>query len=782
MSNQSNYSYVPYQVVDSDSINLRAVLFRYLRNWYWFLLSIGITAGAAYVYLRYQPAAYKSQASVLIKDEKKGIDQDNLLKELEIFAPKKVVENEIEILKSYTLMERVVKTLDLNVAYFHDTPYGKREVYEKVPVRLLVERATPALYTDFLSLSFPSNHTVKINDQIYPINTSVQTPYGRLRIFAKGAVGSGTEPLYIQVNQQTALVNELLKSLKAEPTSKASTVIVLSVETAVPAKGEAILNELIAAYNAAAVMDKNLVAANTLKFIEDRLLLISGELAQVEKGVEVYKSAQGITDLSAQAQGFLQTVQQNDAQLNQVNVQLGAIKDLENYITRQPGNRGGTPATLGLSDPTLLALIENVTKLEAQREQLSRTTPEQNPIFQTLDSQIRSAKASIAENVATMKAMLTTAQRQYTANNNRMEQVIRTIPSKERALMDITRQQAIKNNLYTYLLQKREETAVSFASTISDSRTIDVARSDIKPVKPNKQMIFLLFAFVGMMIPVAVIAGRDSLNNRIMRRTDVESSTHVPILGEVVKKRQPEAIVVVSRSQSIIAEQIRTLRTNLQFLRDTPEGSQVLLFTSSISGEGKSFVSLNLGASLALVGRRTVILEMDLRKPRLRQSLGFTWEGTGISNYLIGEATLDEILQVVPGTEGYYLIPSGPLPPNPAELLSSPRLGKLIAELRLRFDYIVIDAPPIGLVTDAQLMAPFADATLYLVRHDVTPKNHLKMIETLYQEKRFNRLNIVLNAVGDTESEYYSYGYKGKGYSYGETKKTNMLNRLLAKA
>ncbi len=783
MSNQSNYSYVPYQVLDSDNINLRAVLFRYLRNWYWFVLSIGITAGAALLYLRYQPAAYKSQASVLIKDEKKGIDQDNVLKELEIFAPKKVVENEIEILKSYTLMERVVKKLDLNVTYLHDTPYGKREVYGWVPIRLLVEKATPALYTDFLTLSFPSNGTVKINDQIYPINTSVQTPYGRLRVFAKGAVGSGTEPLHVQVNEQATLINDLLKSLKAEPTSKASTVIVLSVETAVPAKGEAILNELINVYNQAAVMDKNLVAANTLKFIEDRLLLISGELATVEKGVEVYKSAQGITDLSAQAQGFLSTVQENDAQLNQVNVQLGALNDLEEYIHKQPGNRGGTPATLGLSDPTLLALIGNVTQLEAQREQLSRTTPEQNPLFQTLDGQIKAAKASIAENVATMKTMLTTTRQQYVANNNRMEQVIRTIPTKERALMDITRQQAIKNNLYTYLLQKREETAVSFASTISDSRTIDVARSDVKPVKPNKQMIFLLFAFVGLMIPVAVIASRDSLNNRIMRRTDVESNTHVPILGEVVKKRQPEAIVVVSRSQSIIAEQIRTLRTNLQFLRDAPEGSQVLLFTSSISGEGKSFVSLNLGASLALVGRRTVILEMDLRKPRLRHSLGFTWEGTGISNYLIGEATLDEILQPVPGTEGYYLIPSGPLPPNPAELLSSPRLEKLISELRLRFDYIVIDAPPIGLVTDAQLMAPFADATLYMVRHDVTPKNHLKMIETLYQEKRFNRLNIVLNAVGDNESEYYSYGYKGNGYNYGEgPKKKNILDRIRAKA
>ncbi|WP_460995013.1 GumC family protein [Spirosoma harenae] len=769
MNNPSNnYTYVPYQTVNADAVNLRAIVFRYLRNWYWFVISTFLLIAAAYIFLRYQPPVYKSTASLLVTDEKKGIDAENMLKELEMFAPKKVVENEIEILKSYTLMDKVAKQLNLNVLYFEDTPYGKREIYEKSPIRLIIEQAKPALYDeDFLTIRFLDSHSVSINDKSYPLNTSVQTPYGRLRVFSRRSVNSQTNPLYIKTIGQTTLVNELVEDLKAEPTSKASTVISLSLETNVADKGEAILNRLIDVYNEAAVIDKNRVAANTLNFIEDRLTLISGELATVEKGVEAYKSSQGITDLSTQAQTFLQTVQQNDTQLSQVNVQLGALNDLERYISQQPGNRGGTPATLGLSDPILLGLIENMTKLEAQRDQLARTTSEMNPLLQTIDSQIKSTKSSITENVATMKEMLSTAKKQYTATNAKMEGVIRTIPKKERILMDITRQQAIKNNLYTYLLQKREETAVSFASTIADSRTIDAARSNEKPVKPNKPIIYLLFALGGLLVPIGVIASKDAMNNRIMRRKDVEESTHVPILGEVVKKQQSEAIVVASRSQSIIAEQIRALRTNLQFLRENREGSQVLLFTSSISGEGKSFVSLNLGASLALVGKRTVILEMDLRKPRLRESLAGFPVGLGLSNYLIGEATLSQVVQPIPDQENYFIITSGPLPPNPSELLSGPRLEQLISELREHFDYVVIDAPPIGLVTDAQVIAPFADATLFMVRHDVTPKNYLKMIETLYQEKRFNKLNIVMNAVGDGDEQYYSYGYRGNGYGYG---------------
>jgi capsular exopolysaccharide synthesis family protein len=757
---ENAYSYMPYQVYSNEQPNLRVVLLRYLKHWKWFVLSLLLAGAGAYVYLLYQTPIYKIQASLLIKDDKKGLDGENILKEMDILKPKKTVENEIEIIKSYTLMDKVVNHLDLDVQYFRPTATIDEEVYGGLPIRLVVERPTSALYENKLQLTFIDGNRVQINDQIYPVNQSIKTPYGRLRLFARQPVKASMKPIKVQVSPRTETVNNYLKSLTVETTSKASTVLQITLEEAVPAKGEALLKQLIDEYNQAAVVDKNLVAASTLDFIEERLKLISGELTTVEKDVEQYKTTQGITDLSMQAQVFLETVQANDTQLNQVTIQLNSLNDIENYINSKSTSRGTTPGTLSLSDPVLVGLVTKVSELELQRDMLARTTPERNPLLQSLDSQIKSTKEGIAENIQNTKKQLTSTRNQLSSTNRRLEGMVRTVPHKERALLNITRQQAIKNNLYTYLLQKREETALSYASTLPDSRTVDLPRHETDPIKPVRKMTFMLFGLVGLLLPIGAMAARDAMNNRVRRRADVEQASQVPILGEVVESDGSKALVVVSKSRSVIAEQIRALRTNLQFLRSNQTGSQVLLFTSSISGEGKSFMSLNLGASLALVDRPTVILEMDLRKPKLHASLGMR-NGIGLSNYLIGEATIDEVLQPIDGFPNYFLISSGPLPPNPSELLNGPYLARLIAELRERFAYVIVDSPPIGLVTDAQIIAPYADATLYMVRHDLTPKTYLKMVDTLYKEHRFQNLNVILNAVDDGESYYYSYSYGG---------------------
>ncbi|AKD57060.1 GumC family protein [Spirosoma radiotolerans] len=758
---ENAYSYTPYQVYGAENQpNLRVILLRYLKHWKWFVLSLLLAGAGAYIYLIYQTPIYKVQASLLIKDDKKGLDGENILKEMDILKPKKTVENEIEIIKSYTLMDKVVNKLNLDVQYFRPTKTVDQEVYSELPIRLVVEQPFSSLYGEKLQLSFVNSNHVRIDDQVYPVNQSIKTPHGRLRVFASKPLRASLEPLKVVVSPRTEVVNGYLKNLTVETTSKASTVLQITLEEAVPAKGEALMRQLIEEYNQAAVVDKNLVAASTLDFIEDRLRLISGELTNVEKDVESYKTSEGITDLSVQAQSFLQTVQANDAQLNQVNIQLSSLKDIERYVDSKADSRGTTPGSVSLSDPVLLGLVTKLTDLELQRDVLARTTSERNPLLQTLDGQVKSTKESISENIQTIKQQLTSTKNQLTSTNRKMESMVRTVPHKERALLNITRQQAIKNNLYTYLLQKREETALSYASTLPDSRTVDLPRHEKKPIRPVRATTFMLFGLIGLLLPVGALAAKDMLNNRVVRRSDVEDVSRVPILGEVVQSDGKKALVVVSKSRSVIAEQIRALRTNLQFLRSNPNGSQVLLFTSSISGEGKSFMSMNIGASLALVDRPTVILEMDLRKPKLHMSLGMR-NAVGISNYLIGEATLDDVLQPIDGFPNYFLISSGPLPPNPSELLNGPYLGKLFEELRARFEYVIVDSPPIGLVTDAQVIAPFADATLYMVRHDITPKTYLKMVDSLYKENRFHNLNVILNAVGDGESYYYSYSYGG---------------------
>ncbi|GAB3512638.1 polysaccharide biosynthesis tyrosine autokinase [Spirosoma knui] len=772
----TNNPYTPYQAYEVEpQLNLRAMLMRYVRNWPWFVLSLLVAAGAAYVYLLYQSPVYNVKASLLIKDEKKGITGESLMKEMDLFSSSKVVENEMEILKSFTLMDRVVNSLGLDVHYYHPTSTVKKEIYAESPIRLLVEKPSPDVYETELEFSFVDYKTVSLNGQTYPVNQSIQTPYGQLRIFARKPLNAKMEPVVVAVSDHAGTVEDYLTKLKVEPTAKQSTVLVMNLEEAVPDKGEAILNQLIQEYNKEAIVDKNKEASNTLSFIEDRLGLISGELSSVEKQVELYKSTQGITDLGVQAQTFLSTVKENDTQLNEVNIRLSALEDVARYVQNQSGEKGVAPATLGFSDPILTGLLTKAAELEMKREEVSRTMSPNNPLLQSLNSQLKTMKASISENIQTMRQQLTSSRNQLLANNQRIEGMIRTVPGKERALLNITRQQVIKNGLYTYLLQKREETALSAASTVSDSRTVDVARTSSKPVKPVKLMIFALFAAAGIFFPIGLITAKDALNNRILRRSDVEEATQVPILGEIVKSKQVSAdnLVFKPRMQSVIGEQIRALRTNLQFLRSDPEKSQVLLFTSSISGEGKSFISLNLGASLALVDRTTVILEMDMRKPKLHKSLHME-NRAGLSNYLIGEATIDELLRPILGYENYYIITAGPLPPNPSELLSSPRLAQLFDELKARFDYVLVDSPPVGLVTDSQLIAPFADATMFLVRHDHTPKNSIKMVDVLYKEHRFQKLSIILNGVGEGESYYYNYGY---GDYYDGSDKNRRLNK-----
>ena len=766
--------YTPYQLVDSKTPTLRSYLSPYLRQWPWFVLSLALALSGAYLYMLYKQPLYRIEASLLLQDEKKGNQQANPLKELDGYSPKKVVENELEVLTSSTLMGRVVDKLNLSTRYFRRTPlskkyaanvyFGKREMYTESPVRLLVESPKPALYDKMLQLRFPTAETVQINDRTYPVNQSIQTPYGQLRVLTRKPVGRATEPIVVQVMPQSSAVGLYLGSLKVAPTSKTSTVIHLTLEDAVPQKGEAILNTLINEYNQAAITDNTRMASKTLHFVENRLHIVAGELAAVEKNVETYKSTLGITDLGAQAQSFLQTTQQNDTQLNQIDVQLATLGDLQKFVNTQSDKRGSTPATVGISDPVLLSQIEKLSQLELERDQLSQTTSEKNPLLQTADNQIKATRNNIGQNIKSMKSMLLSSKQQYQANNQQLSGVIRTLPKQERMLMDIKRQQAIKNDLYTYLLQKREEMAVMFAAAIADSRVIDAAKSSTWPVKPVGVVIYALFGLVGLMIPITSIAGWKALNTRVSRRDDVEGGTQVPILGEVMKKRDRDTLLVAPQNRSVVAEQIRAIRTNMQLGKDDVAESQVFLCTSSISGEGKSFISLNLGASLALLREPTVILEMDMRLPRLHQSFSIN-NAVGLSTYLDGEATLDEILQPVPGHPNYYMIPSGPLPQNPSELLSGATMKQLMRLLRERFRYIILDVPPIGIVTDAQVVAHHADTTLFVVRHGVTPKQSLKTLDLLYREQRFRNMQIILNGVGKGESYHSNHQYKNS-YSY----------------
>ena len=757
----NTYPFVPHPVHEIKAQpNLMALLSRYLRRWPWFVATVILSLVAAYVYLRYQPPIYSIQASVLVKDEKKGISEQALMKEMDTFTESKVVENEIDILKSFTLMTEVVKTLGLDVRYFRQTPTYRKEVYGESPIRLVIERPTPRLYAEPITISFLNAKEVQFDGQSYPINQSVNTPFGRLRFFARQSLSGQLEPITVSVLPLNQAIEGYLSNLKIEPTAKLSTMLFISLNDPVPDKGEAVVNQLISQYNQRLANDKQEEATSALQFIDNRLGLISGELSTVEKKLETYKATRGITDLGVQSQTFLAAVKENDAQLNDVNTRLYALTAVDRYIKNHSEGQVFAPSTLGLNDPVLLDLLAKVSELELKQVEMGKTVLPDHPIYQSINGQLKSAKASIQDNVQTLRSQLTNSRDQLMSSNGRAEKSLQTVPGKERVLLDINRQQDIKNSLYTYLLQKREETVLSAASAVSKSRAVDWAHTASQPVKPLKMLVFGFASLIGLLVPFGFITVRDMKNNHVLFRSDVEEATEVPILGEVVKARQihKEGLVFRPGMQSVLTEQIRALRTNLQFVNKDAERNKVVLFTSSISGEGKSFLSLNLGASYALINRKTVIVDLDMRRPKLHKSLHMG-NGLGVSNYLRDQVHLESLLRPILGYENYYVITAGSIPSNPSELLNSERLQDLFAELRSQFDFVLIDSPPIGLVTDAQLIAPAVDVTLFVVRHDHTPKRSLKMIDALSKAQHFPNLYIVLNGIGRSEAYNYAYNY-----------------------
>ncbi|WP_028524711.1 GumC family protein [Runella limosa] len=756
-----------------EEFNLRLFLLKYLRYWYWFVIALAVALGAAFFYLQYTTPIYKVSASILIKDEKKGMGGTNeMLKELDLFNGNKIVENEMEVLKARSLMEKVVDGLNLTVSYFEEGTFRDTELFQKSPITLNYTQLQEIAYKEPLYVRIVDGQHYELlskEQQVigtYLFTQPVSSVYGRFRIFlVQPKLATKGRLIKIKLSPRNLLVENYLKNLQIELVNLKSTLIQLSVETGLPEKGQAILAKLLDVYTFSALEDKNLEASNTLRFIEDRLKLITGELTIVEKDVESYKTSQGITDLSTEANLFLEKVKENDTKLNEVDIQLKVLEGVERYL--QSGQGTVAPASLMVTDPILTSFIEKLSELELQKEKMSRTVQPGNPFLETLNTQVSNTKQAIRENVSNQKNSLLVTRSSLAGLNKRFESSISRIPRKEREFVTIQRQQNIKENLYLLLLQKREETALSYASTVTDSRIVDKPYSTPLPIKPNNRLIYLIALLVGVVVPAAVLNIRELLNNRVQSRKEIEVATGLSVFGEVsLKPKDLKTNILDPQSRSFITEQFRILRTNLQYITtENRDKGQAYLFTSSTSGEGKSFITLNLAMSLATLGKRVVILELDMRKPKLTKYLGLTRE-KGLSNYLAGAADAMDVAQKT-DFEHLFLASCGPIPPNPAELLSNGKIETLLATYREYFDYILLDTPPVGLVTDSLILSPMVDACFYIVRHEVTVQKDLNILTDLKKFNKFKSLNVIFNGVNYRNSQEYRYGY-GYGYKYGK--------------
>src|SRR5579872_6999908 len=585
--------------IDNNEPNLRETIFKYLSYWKWFVLSFVACMGSAYIYVKLSTPQYKIETDLLIKDNKGNVaGQNDLLKGLDLFTSDKIIDNEIQILKSKTLLEKVIKELQLQTSYFNSMGVRTQQMYNAVPINIELIKPSPKIdYSKEIPVKILNENEVEINGKIVKINFPVQTDEGLILVTSKKDwQGPFNHSFDIKFNDLNDQVESYSKNLKIDPVSKQATILIITIEDAIPQRGKDFLDKLISEYNLAAVEDKNKVTSNTLSFIKERIDVIAGELSADEKNVEQYKSSNRITDISSESQIFLQSVGDNDAELNKVLIQLSVLDNLENYLSHDSDNSSKLPSMLGVNDPTLLGLVTQLGESQLKKQSLLETVPETNPLVSSYTEQINALKHAIDASVQNLKKGLQITKQQLETKNNQYENTIREVPSKERGLLDVMRQQEIKNSLFTYLLQKREETAMQLVSGVADSRTIDTARSSRNPIKPVKELIYISFFFLGIILPVSIIYLKDNLNFRITQRRDIEKHTKVPILAEISHSDDENVLIASSKPRSMIAEQIRALRTNLQFVLPNKD-QKVILFTSSISGEGKSFVSLNLGGS-----------------------------------------------------------------------------------------------------------------------------------------------------------------------------------------
>lgn len=755
-----------------ESVNIRELLNKYAFHWPVFFVGLLICMLGAFFYLRYAEPVYVVNSILLIKDDKKGgmPKGADLLNELDFFGSSKVVDNEIEILKSKTLMSKVIDRLNLTVDYRVEGRVINSDVYATKPIDIGVVQMDSTWYGKSLILSFPSRNQYLLEDPETGVkvkglfNTLQRNKFGIYKITPNEHFSNWKEKqLTITIYDPQVVLNNSLTALNVGLASKQSTVLNLGFETIVPQRGKDILNTLIQVYNEAALADKNRTTQSTIQFIDERLKLISGELTDVERDVESFKSSRGLTDLTSDAQLYLENVKVNDAKINEVELQLSVIKDVQRYVNSDSPQEK-LPSTLGINDPVLLGQITQLGELQLKRDQLLATTQSGNPLLEPIVKQIETTRAGILANVQNITKSLTNTKKELQGNSNQYQGSIKQLPGQERQFISIKRQQTIKESLYLYLLQKKEEAALSYASAVADSRIVDPAFAANNPIKPKKQLVYLMALALGLFLPVVYIYGRELFNNKVEGSSDLAKLTATPILGEILYNESSEAIVVNANSRKAIAEQFRAIRTNMQFLhgKKTAGKGTVTLLTSSMSGEGKSFVSTNIAAALAISGKKTVLLELDLRKPKVSKYMDLT-NKVGLSNYLIGKAHINDIIQPSNINENFFVIGSGPIPPNPSELLIGDEIEELFSYLRSNFDEIVVDTPPIGLVTDAQLLARLVDASIYIVRHKVTFKQQILKLNEIYKSDKFPKINIILNGVQVGGSYGYGYGY---GYGY----------------
>ncbi|TDE11605.1 GumC family protein [Dyadobacter psychrotolerans] len=736
---------------------------RLISLWPWLILSQIFSLLASFIYLRYSTPRYEITSTILVKDDTKGTDlgEAAILENLGLAPGKSNVDNEVEILKSRTLIESVVSDLQLYISYFVSGNIKTAEIYDKSPVILhLIDPKSDQIKRTEVTYKI----TVKANDQ-FTLTDKVHTwnqsfgdtfllPTGEATL-RKTIYKPDPENTYsIKISGFESTVSEYSRRLSISATNKQVSIISLRLTDILPRKGEALLKKLTENYLSTSITDKNRIADSTIAFIDQNLHLVSLELKDIEEKIESFRRKNHITDMAEQSRLLLANSSLYDKEKLQVNLELDMISSLQAFIKKNPN--GIIPSSIVLQSSDFTLLTDKYNTVQLSRDKAGYNFTGQHPAMQNLDLQLKRIREEIIQHIESKRNELQINKLSLEKKAVTFQTEMDHIPSRQRTFIDQTRQQQIKQELYIFLLKKRIETSISKSSTIASGRIIDVAKAEEIPVSPNRQLTFLLALLSGLGIPLAISGLLEIFTTRVTDKQELIKFTDVPLIAEIAHKRLPGVQVFEQKGRDPISEQFRTFRTNIQFL-SAAEDQKVILITSGMSGEGKTFVAINLCSALGLAEKKVILLDFDLRQPKIASYLNIT--GKGITDFLISTTKEDNLIRPSGLSIAFDVITAGTIPPNPAELILSDKVKSLILKLKETYDYIILDSPPIGLVTDARLLSQYADISLYVIRQNFTFKHQLEDLKGISKSGLLPKLHLVLNDVKPAPGNGYNYGY-----------------------
>ena len=776
---------------DEEKINYQELLFRYIIHWPWFVASVLVCLIGAWVYLHFQTPVYQVSASIMIKDDKKGSGSTDLgnLGIGGVITSTQGIDNEIEVLRSKTILKEVVNNLELYITYYDEDEFPEKELYQTSPVivNLTAQEADKLPGSALLAMKLSPEGVLDVNlkvglneynQRFEKLPAVLPTDAGTFGFALKDSLSGGQmeghkgeRHIRAVVSRPFGVAKGYQGALSIAPTSRTTSVAVVSLMNTNIQRARDFINKLMEMYNRNTNNDKNKVAEKTREFINERIKIIDEELGSTEDKLEAFKRNAGLTDISSDAQLAVSGNAEYEKRRVDNGTQINLVRDLIKYINNPLNEYELLPGNIGLSDAGLTTQIGRYNELIIERKRLLRTSTESNPMIVNLDTSIRAMKSNVQAAINGTLQGLLIVKADLEREAGRFSRRISDAPGQERQYVSIARQQEIKAGLYLMLLQKREENAITLAATANNAKIIDEPVATGGPLSPKPNMIYMIALVLGVGMPVGVIFLIGLTKFKIEGRGDVEKLTRLPIVGDVpLTNEKAGSIAVFENQNTLMSETFRHIRTNLQFMLENDQ--KVILVTSTVSGEGKSFISSNLAISLSLLGKRVIIVGLDIRKPGLNKIFNIPRKEQGITQYLSNpEKNLMDFVQPSDVSKNLYILPGGIVPPNPTELLARDGLDKAIETLKKNFDYVILDTAPAGMVTDTLLVGRVADLSVYVCRADYSRKAEFTLINELAADNKLPNICTISNGLDLKKKKYgyyYGYGKYGKYYGYGK--------------